>query len=160
MRKILVITFIISAVVCAHISSAQTGDPTDVNKGPEIRLSEKNKRLLSAEMNAIQRGMNSLAISVPAGHWEDIAGTSQTMRAGLIMKKKLSKQQMNEFSDSLPTQYREMDRDFKKAAQGLADAAGNRDIDKVNSYFCKISETCSKCHNKFAKKRFPGFKRQ
>jgi hypothetical protein len=45
----------------------------------DIHLPKKLKRALSAEMNVLQHHMNSLAISVPAGNFKEIADISKKM---------------------------------------------------------------------------------
>lgn len=159
MRKIIVLAVIILAIGYTLSITVYAGSSEDIKETTEIKLSKRFKRLLSAEMNAIQRGMNSLAIAVPAGQWDDIAGTSKELLAGFIMKKKLSNKQMDEFRGDMPAGYIELDREFKKAAEGLARAAVNHDVEQVNVFFCKIGETCMMCHNTYAKKRFKGFER-
>jgi hypothetical protein len=129
------------------------------NEKSEIHLSKPVRRLLSAEMNRIQNGMTNLAIAIPAGKWGEIAQTSEKMSEGYIMKQKLSKEQMKEFNESLPDGYKVINDEFHKTAGQLIHAAKEHNGRLVNSYFLKLNETCIKCHAKYAKKRFPGFKR-
>jgi len=135
---------------------SEGGGLSEVN---EIPLSKHLRRLLSAEMNAVQNGMSNLSIAVPAGHWSDISKTAKIMNQGYLMKKKLSKKQWEEFYRSLPPGYREIDREFHKAAGLLEKAAGEQDVEGVNAYVCRLNESCVKCHSKYAKKRFSGFKK-
>ncbi len=124
-----------------------------------IHLSKPVRRLLSAEMNRIQNGMTNLAIAIPAGKWGEIAQTSKKINEGYIMKQKLSKEQMKEFNASLPNGYKKIDDEFHKTAGQLIHASKERDGWLVNSYYSKLNQTCIKCHARYAKKRFPGFKR-
>ena len=124
----------------------------------EIPLPKKIHRVLSAEMNRIQNGMTNLAVAIPAGHWKDIIENSKKMKEGYIMKKKLSKEQMETFNNSLPPGYLELDREFQEAAGRLISASGERDGKKVSLHFYKLTESCIKCHAKYATKRFPDLK--
>ncbi len=128
------------------------------HEGPEINISKKLRRILSAEMNATQRSMNNLAIAIPAGHWDDIMENVKKMKEGYIMKKKLSTKQMEDFFGSLPAGYNEIDREFKKTVRDMITAAGEQNSERTNYHYFKLNESCIKCHSKYAKKRFPGFK--
>jgi hypothetical protein len=125
-----------------------------------INISQPVRRLLAAEMNRVQNGINNLAVAMSAGRWEDLTETSRQMANGYIMKQKLTKRQMNEFYRSLPPGYKEIDMEFREAAGKLSDGAEKEDMKLVNSMFCKLNETCVKCHSTYAKKRFPGFKQK
>jgi hypothetical protein len=126
--------------------------------GHEIHLSKKLRRILSAEMNAIQNGMANLVIAIPAGHWNDIVETAKKMKGSYIMNKKLSKEQMREFYRSLPSGYKEIDREFYETVGEMIHAAKEHNGERINFHFYKLNESCIKCHSKYAKKRFPNFK--
>ncbi len=146
------------ALVYLVMPAAAAYAEKDPEEKSEIHLSKPVRRLLSAEMNRIQNGMTNLAIAVPAAKWSDIAQISQKMKEGYIMMQKLSKEQMKEFNASLPDGYKEINDEFHKTAGQLMHASKESNVWLVNSYYFKLNQTCIKCHAKYAKKRFPGFK--
>lgn len=143
-------------ISAAHEVHSQVAAKTEENG---IHLSKRLHRLLSAEMNRLQNGMTGLTIAIPAGQWDDIEETARKMKNGYIMKKKLSKEEMEKFHHSLPRDYREMDHEFQKAAGQLTDAAKEHDEELVHVYFCRLNESCVQCHSLYATKRFPGFRK-
>jgi len=135
-----------------------TGARENKIQGHELNLSKKILRILSAEMNAVQRGMTNLSIAVPSAKWEDIILTAKKMKEGYIMQKKLSKKEMIAFHRSIPTGYKELDIQFNEIAGQLLQAAEQHDAEKVSLYLYQLNESCIKCHSKYAAKRFPDFK--
>ncbi len=123
-----------------------------------LHISKKVRRLLSAEMNRIQNGMTNLVIAVSAGKWDEISLISGKMEKGYIMRQKLTKEQREKFNSSLPDGYKKINNEFQKILSQMIGAAGVQDGLLVNSHFSRLNETCIRCHAKYAKKRFPGFK--
>lgn len=156
MVKTAIRAIIASAAVCIFPFVVSAGGE---EKGLyEIPLPKKIHRVLSAEMNRVQNAMTNLAIAVPAGHWEDIIETAGKMKEGYIMETKLSKEEMEEFNNALPPGYRALDREYRDAAGRLRDASEKRDSEQVIFHFYKLTESCIRCHAKYATKRFPGLK--
>jgi len=162
MHRTIVITLTLLAVVFIYPSMIPAGDPhRDYLKNKEeteIRLSGHIQKILSAEMNGIQKGMTMLAIAIPAGHWDDIAGTAEKMKESYLMNRKLSHEEREELHHSLPPGFQALDREFHDTAGLLRQAAGAHKRELVTAYFCKLNETCVTCHSLYAAKRFPDFK--
>ena len=155
MRKnisLLCICFVILMTAVAACAEKNLDEKT------EIQLSKKVRRLLSAEMNRIQNGMTNLVIAVSAGKWDEISLVSGKMEKGYIMRQKLTREQREEFNSSLSEGYKKINNEFHEILSHLIRAAGEHDGLLVNSYFSRLNETCIRCHAKYAKKRFPGFK--
>jgi hypothetical protein len=126
----------------------------DKNK---LSISKKLRRILSAEMNAVQNGITNLAIAIPAGKWNDVVEIAQKMKKTYIFKKKLSKKQLDEFNRSVPLGYKDIDGEFYSSADQMSKAALEHNLKQVNLYFYKLMESCVKCHFSYASHRFPGF---
>ncbi len=158
MKKIVVpLLLFLSAWFLCIFSFAKAGEVKS-DEHPELRLTQKLHRLLSAEMNAIQNGMTNMAIAVPAGRWNEVAETARKIKKGYIMNKELSEDQMTEFTNSLPPGYIEMEREFMNTAGMLMNAAQDQDKERILSSLHQLNRSCVHCHEKFARKRFPGFK--
>jgi len=159
MNRTLIIMLTLLAVIFASYSVTPAGekhrDHLSGKGETELSLSRNVKRLLSAEMNGIQKGMTVLAIAIPAGHWDQIAQTAGQMKDSYIMNRKLSPKEREELHHSLPAGFQALDRVFHETAGLLKKAASEHNIEMVNSYFCKLNETCVQCHSLYAAKRFP-----
>jgi len=132
---------------------------SDDSSNQELRLSPELRKLLVAEMLAVQDGMKSLIPAISSGNWQAIAETGKKIHDSYIMKQKLSKSQIDELHHSLPVGFLELDHSFHHSAGMLAHAAEGKNADVVNFYFFKLNEACVVCHSKFATHRFPGFAR-
>ena len=110
-----------------------------VNAGEDreegFQLSRKLRRILSAEMNAVQNGITNLSIAVPAGRWNEISETAGKMKETYILKRKLSKSEIDELNKSFPAGYRELDSAFTKSAAMLAKAAEEHNGEQVSLFF-------------------------
>ena len=151
-RKIIAVVLLLTVGIIFNVS----GGNVEADRAG-INLSKKLRRILSAEMNAVQKGMTDIVIAIPAAKWDDIITTTRKMREGYIIKKKLSEKEMEEFNKSLPSGYKAIDDEFGKTADQLMQAAERHNGEQVNFYFYKLNETCISCHTKYANKRFPNF---
>jgi len=162
MNRTLVIALTLLAVVFASASVILSGekhrDHVSGKGETELSLSKNIKRILSAEMNGIQKGMTVLAIAIPAGHWDDIAQTAGQMKESYIMNRKLTTKEREELHHSLPAGFQALDHEFHETAGLLKKAAAERNKELVHSYFCRLNETCVQCHSQYATKRFPDLK--
>ncbi len=147
---------IIMGIICLTFSHQVYGDQAN-NDSDKIQLSKKQHRLLSAEMNAVQKGMTVLSIAIPAGRWNEIDEIAGKMNEGYIMKK-LSSAELGEFNLALPEGYQVINREYHEMAYNIMKAAKSRSAEQVNLFFYRLNESCIQCHAKYAKKRFPGFK--
>lgn len=119
-----------------------------------LHLSPGLTRLLQQEMQAIQKGMQSLIPAIVSGNREAIAETGDNIQHSYIMKQQLSAQHMQELQQ-LPPAFRELDQSFHRYAGMLAHAARMKNTEVVNFYFYKLTDTCVACHSRFAANRFP-----
>ncbi len=158
MHRNVIITavLIIMGITCLTFSHQVYGDQAN-NDSDRIQLSKKQRRMLSAEMNAVQKGMTVLSIAIPAGRWNEIAEIAGKMNEGYIMKK-LSSAEVEEFNLVLPEGYKEINLEYHEMADNIMKAAKSRRGEQVNFFFYRLNESCMQCHAKYAKKRFPGFK--
>ncbi len=160
MRRTLLITVVllITGIICSVLShNGHAGEAKD-KVSAEVNLSKKLRRLLSAEMNSVQKGMTSLSIAIPAGKWNEIVEVTGKMHKGYIMKEKLSQKEMEEFNRSLPEGYQSIDREYREMVDQIENAAKNRRGEQVSFYFYRLTESCIQCHAQYATKRFPDFK--
>ncbi len=129
--------------------------PAETHHG--INLPDDLRELLSAEMRAIQKGMEELVSAVASGAWSEIKRIAGSIEASYIMKQKLSNAQMEQLHHTLPPGFQALDRAFHETAGRLARAAERRDGQLANFYFYKLNESCVQCHRTYARERFPGF---
>ncbi|MEW6600416.1 MAG: cytochrome c [Nitrospirota bacterium] len=160
-RTLIIVTLLFVVFVIASVITAGQEPPArmTINNETEIRLSPHIKKILSAEMNGIQKGMTVLAIAVPAGHWDEIVQTAGQMKDSYIMNRKLSAKEMEELHHSLPAGFQKLDREFHDTADLLKQAAGEHDKEKVTTYLCRLNQTCIQCHSAYAAERFPGLRK-
>ena len=125
--------------------------PTD-----QLHLSPELAQLIKQEMNAIQKGMQSLLPAIASGYWEEVANIGEKIQRSYIMKQKLTPTQVEELHHVLPPAFQELDQSFHHSAGMLAHAAKMKNPDVVTFYFYKLIDTCVACHTKFAANRFPG----
>jgi len=127
----------------------------DEKKHAEFNIPAEIKPLLTQEMLAVEKGMKELLSSIAKGEWDKTEAIGKQIQASYIMKKSLTKEQMKLLHSSLPDQFIRQDRDFHKYAGMLAYAAKARNADITNFYFYKMNESCTQCHSRYAKERFP-----
>ena len=119
-----------------------------------LHLSPGLTRLLQQEMQAIQQGMQSLIPAIVSGNLEAVAETGDKIQHSYIMKQQLTTEQLQELQQ-LPPAFRELDQSFHRSAGMLAHAARMKNVDVMNFYFYKLTDTCVACHTRFAANRFP-----
>jgi ribonuclease HII len=141
------------------ISPALVVSSEGADKDDSLKLSKKHRRVLAAEMKILQRHMNRLAVAVPEGDWEQISATSIKMCERNIINKRLTDDERHEFNNSLPGDYLRIEQEFYKAAEMLAEAAENSNPQFVSLFYSKLNEHCIACHSRYAKRRFPGFRK-
>ncbi len=146
-------------IVLGFSDKAYTEDmhKTGPSKKNQINLSSELKHILSMEMNAIQKGMIELVPAIASGNWQKIEEIGEKIRDSYIMKQRLSKDQIEELHHSLPPMFQELDHSFHKAAGMLAHTAKMKNTELVSFYFYKLNDACTKCHSKYATRRFPSF---
>ncbi len=129
-----------------------------IQKGEkEIHLSKELKKTLSKEMYFIQNTMKKLIPALASGEWDKIAESAEKLKSSYIMKQNLTKNQIKELHLSLPEGFQELDHDYHETAGRLAHAAAKHDGQLVSFYYCKLLESCVKCHSAYARNKFPNF---
>lgn len=124
------------------------------NPVDHLHLSTGLTKLLQQEMQAIQQGMQSLIPAIVSGNLEAVAETGDKIQHSYIMKQQLTTEQLQELQQ-LPPAFRELDQSFHRSAGMLAHAARMKNVDVMNFYFYKLTDTCVACHTRFAANRFP-----
>ena len=124
----------------------------------ELHLSHDLRMLLNQEMIEIESGMTKILTAISSGNWEMITNIAKKIKKSFILKQKITLQQKEELHRTLPNEFIAMDRSFHSTAGKLAHAALDHDGELVNFYYYKLHEKCTKCHSKYATKRFPNFK--
>jgi len=120
-------------------------------------LSPGLRTLLSTEMIEIRKGMGEIFVNIIYGKYTDVSKIATKIENSFILKKKLTKSQKKELHTKLPKEFLVTDGSLHHDAGALADAADLEDVALMNFYYSKMTNTCVKCHSKFAKSRFPDF---
>lgn len=159
LRSITVLTFIaMLSLFLFSVSFAQERHNNKMKSGPgKIDLSDDLKAALLEEMTAIDKGMAGLVHEISHANWDNIEKTAKMIEQSYIIKKKLSKAQLEQLHHKLPVGFQRMDEKFHKLAGMLAHSAKDRNIDLTSFYFYRLIESCVKCHSRYARERFPGF---
>lgn len=122
-----------------------------------LHLSPKLTELLRSEMQSIMTGVQSLAVGIATGDWENVAATSAQIKASYILAQKLTPDQRNELKTSLPDHFKRMDEEFHHEAGKLEISATNHDAQLASFHYYRLIETCTACHAQYATAKFPGF---
>lgn len=140
--------FLIAIFAC----SPNAGGAGQAN--PDLRLSADLQKLFQQEMLALLTGAQTIAASLPVGNWEAIVETSATMRHSYVLEKKLTPAQEDELS-RLPDEFKSLDESFHLRTSKLERAAVARDAEAVAFQFSRLLESCTECHARFARAKFP-----
>lgn len=120
-----------------------------------LALPQELNNVLRKEMNALKLGLSSLMPEVIAGNWQQIQSIGQKMHDSYILKQSLSKEQVSHLHHSLPKHFLTLDHQLHHSAGMMAHAAEKKNMELVNFYLYKITETCVSCHSQYATHRFP-----
>ncbi len=118
---------------------------------PEIRL------LLSQEMIAIQNGMMAIIPANASGNTRKIATIAKEIKDSYILQQNLTPEQKHELHTKLPRSFIQLDKKFHYYAGMLEHVAEEKKHELIGFYFTKMAESCSQCHSRHAKHRFPEF---
>lgn len=162
MKKAIFLAVIIS-IISFHVSISLASEEEQhekqtVDERSELHLPNDLKVILNQEMNGIEDGMMKIIPAISSGNWETIVTIAKQIKHSFIMKQKLTQKQLEELHHLLPGEFVEMDHSFHSTAGKLAHAALEHDDELVNFYFYKLHSQCTKCHSKYASRRFPNFK--
>jgi hypothetical protein len=130
----------------------------NISGGKEaLQLSPELLVLLRAEMREILTAVQSLPVGIATADWKSVADTSAQIRASYILEQKLTPEQRQELTTSLPEHFKRLDSHFHLEAQKLEKAAINHDPQLSAFHYYRMLETCTACHKSYAPSRFPGF---
>ena len=111
--------------------------------------------ILLKEMNALSQGLSQLMPEVTSGNWQQIQNIGQKMHDSYILKQSLNKKQIAHLHKMLPENFKTLDHQLHHSAGMMAHAAEKKNIELVNFYLYKMTETCVACHSQYATDRFP-----
>ncbi|MFA7593556.1 MAG: hypothetical protein WCY26_07440 [Thiohalobacteraceae bacterium] len=121
-----------------------------------LGLSQGTQELLQAEMRGLEAGMQLLVPAIAQGDWKTIADTGKRIHASYIMAQSLTDAQRHELEDKLPEHFIILDTQFHHEAEGLVQAAEQRDAGLAALRFYRLLDGCVSCHTSFAADRFEG----
>lgn len=120
-----------------------------------VLLPKTLESLLLKEMNSLEKGLSQLMPEVVSGNWKNIQDIGQKMHDSYILKQSLSKNQIQQLHQSLPEGFKRLDHQLHHSAGMMAHAAEKKNMELVNFYLYKVTETCVNCHSQYATDRFP-----
>lgn len=153
MKKIYSIIFLV--VLIPSLCHGEEHPTTSSNVSGVKSLSPDLRELLSREMRQLQEGMITIHPLYISGEWVKIIPIARAMKNSYVLKQSLTKQQMHELHKKLPHEFIGIDQQFHYLAGMLEHAAEMKKPELIGFYFSKMSETCVRCHSKFATHRFP-----
>lgn len=118
-------------------------------------LSPKLRKLLTEEMQALQKGMMSIIPAYAAGDWSEIKATADKMKNSYILQKNLNDKQIKELHSTLPDSFLKLDQQFHYLSGMLSHAAEMKKSELVGFYFSELSNSCIECHAQYATHKFP-----
>ncbi len=118
-------------------------------------LSPKLRKLLTEEMQALQKGMMSIIPAYAAGDWEEIKTIADKMKNSYILQKSLNDKQIKELHSKLPDSFIKLDQQFHYLSGMLSHAAEMKKPELVGFYFSELSNSCIECHTSYATHKFP-----
>jgi len=133
--------------------------PADESSEPYgyLDLSAEVMALLRAEMREISGASQGLVLAIASGDWASVERISEQIRASYVMEQSLSPSQRDELESGLPDQFKALDAEFHARAGKLGDTGVGRDPEMAAYQFSRLLETCTSCHARYARDRFPGF---
>lgn len=120
-------------------------------------LSPELRKLLTREMQELQKGMMSLVPAYASGNWSEIEDIGTKIERSYILKQSITDAQKTELHNSLPGSFIKLDQQFHYFAGMLSHAAKNKKPELVGFYISKLSESCVSCHSQYATHKFRGF---
>jgi len=155
MKKYFQIIFLVLFIPSLAGAEEKEHLPVDSNNSGIVNLSPNLRNLLSQEMRQLQKGMIEIYPLYISGKWAEIIPIAKTMKDSYVLKQNLSKEQMHELHLKLSNEFLELDQQFHYLSGMLAHAAKMEKPELVGFYISRMSETCVKCHTKFATHKFP-----
>ena len=153
---------ILLAFVCAFTTSViygEEGQHREISKGSTVieSLSPELRKLLSKEMQEIEKGMMTILPAYASGNWSAIEAIGTKMERSYILMQSITDAQKEELHNSLPSAFIKLDQQFHYYAGMLSHAAKNKKSELIVFYFSRLSESCVSCHSQYATHKFRGF---
>jgi len=120
------------------------------NLSPELRA------LLKQEMQALQSGMVAVIPAFVSGDLSTVEKIARNMKDSFILRQAITQEQMHELHSTLPEPFIKMDQEFHYFAGMLSHTAKRKNLELVNFYISKLTESCVACHSQYATHKFPG----
>lgn len=153
-----IITSWVAAIVATLVvmsGNVYAEEPASAAK--DLKLSPETLSLLQEEMREIAKGMQEMALAIPAADWKVVRDTGTRIRASYIMEKKLTPAQAKELETVLPERFKWLDADFHARAEKISAAAAAHDAEQVVFHYARLLDSCTACHSEFASSRFKNF---
>ncbi len=127
----------------------------EITDSQEVKLPPKFKNLLKEEMLQIQDAMQRLVPLLTTGNTE-AADLAVQIHNSFILKKSLSKEELQELISLLPKDFVKLDRAFHTKAKDLAATVRNNDFITDGIIYGEMVSGCINCHSHYASQMFPG----
>lgn len=157
LQHILIDNLSIMVVILLGMAFGQTSAIENHSTEQEIDYSETLRRLLVQEMAALQTGMQTLSVAIPAGQWTVIEDISQNMADSFVLQQELTPELREELHQSVPPGFVRLDRSFHADAGSLAQVARERKKELTAFYYYRLLDKCVSCHSIYLPHRFPGY---
>jgi hypothetical protein len=135
--------------------SAGSADNADSSELGVESLSPELRTLLSQEMLALQKGMQSILPAYVSGEYGEVSKIAEKIKNSFILKQKISDAQKKELGAKLPKAFIALDKQFHEYAGMLEHVAEEQHTELVGFYYYKLMESCLGCHTQYAQHKFP-----
>ena len=144
-------------IPCLALAQSHDAHQAAKSTGSAASLSPELRSLLSAEMRALQDGMQAIIPAYSAGQWGEIERIAGQMESSYILKQSLTTEQVQELHGSLSPAFIEADEQFHYLAGMLKHVAAQQKTELVGFYFSRLADACASCHAQHAAYRFVEF---
>ena len=144
---------ILVLVIGGGLASAAepSGESVGSSLPPEIRA------LLVQEMNAVLGATKEILDALVRGQDELVARKAQAIHDSFILKRELTEADREALVAAVPAAFLERDRAFHELSARLAEAARAGDRPRQRALFAEMVDSCTGCHSRHARDRFPEF---
>ncbi|MCB1675672.1 MAG: hypothetical protein KDI01_05250 [Halioglobus sp.] len=142
------------------VVSAFTVQADPVRSNVVETLSDPIREILQQEMTLIQSAVMDIIPAYAAGDTGEITRIAKSIQDSYILNQRLSNQQHHELHEKLPPDFILLDKKVHYYAGMIGEAAQQRKYEQIGFYLSRLTESCSECHNRYARHRFPIFAEQ
>lgn len=136
-----------------------TGKDESAPRPEKLELPDSLLSVLRAEMQQVEAAMGILLSQLAQAQAAPAAATARNIENTFILKQELSAEALQQLLSLLPESFLAMDRNFHGNAAKLATAAEQRDFSGAIELYNQMSQACINCHQQYATKRFPEFRK-